>query len=250
VGYDYAKNQQTVAATWSSADGNFDGSTFTPSVYGKVNVTATVGGLTASKQLVVEEALRVTSITVTADDKTTKDAPVDVVAEALNQFGQPASQLIDFALRRLTATDEEETTDAILNAVDNHHLTFRATKMGQYAIVATCNGVTNTHRIYVGDASRQNLLSQYRNVRVQKENYYGVRRTMKKFNLKEESRKTAYEGLLKMSMDQYLDEAKTRVAGKKNIILILADLKQIDQDALKKYGKVRILKLDELFPND
>lgn len=158
VGYDYAKNQQTVASTWSSADGNFDGSTFTPSVYGKVNVTATVGGLTASKQLVVEEALRVTSITMTADDKTTKDAPVDVVAEALNQFGQPASQLIDFALRRLTATDEEETTDATLNAVDNHHLTFRATKMGQYAIVATCNGVTNTHRIYVADASRQNLL--------------------------------------------------------------------------------------------
>ena len=100
------------------------------------------------------------------------------------------------------------------------------------------------------ESSRQNLLSQYRNVRVQKENYYGVRRTMKKFDLKEESRKTAYEGLLKMSMDQYLDEAKTRVAGKKNIILILADLKQIDQDALKKYGKVRILKLDELFPND
>ena len=100
------------------------------------------------------------------------------------------------------------------------------------------------------ESSRQNLLSQYRNVRVQKEDYYGVRRTMKKFNLKEESRKTAYEGLLKMSMDQYLDEAKKRVAGKKNIILILADLKQIDQDALKKYGKVRILKLDELFPND
>ena len=31
---------------------------------------------------------------------------------------------------------------------------------------------------------------------------------------------------------------------------ILADLKQIDQDGLKKYGKVRILNLDELFPND
>ena len=100
------------------------------------------------------------------------------------------------------------------------------------------------------ESSRQNLLSQYRNVRVQKENYYGVRRTMKKFNLKEESRKTAYEGLLKMSMEQYLGEAKTRVAGKKNIILILADLKQIDQEGLKKYGKVRILTLDELFPND
>ena len=85
---------------------------------------------------------------------------------------------------------------------------------------------------------------------MEKEDYYGIRRTMKKFDLKEESRKTAYEGLLKMSMKQYLDEAKTRVAGKKNIILILADLKQIDQDALKKYGKVRILKLDELFPND
>ena len=53
-----------------------------------------------------------------------------------------------------------------------------------------------------------------------------------------------------MSLEQYLGEAKTRVAGKKNIILILADLKQIDQDGLKKYGKVRILNLDELFPND
>ena len=53
-----------------------------------------------------------------------------------------------------------------------------------------------------------------------------------------------------MSLEQYLGEAKTRVAGKKNIILILADLKQIDRDALKKYGKVRILTNDEIFPND
>jgi len=100
------------------------------------------------------------------------------------------------------------------------------------------------------ESSRQNLLSQFRNIRVQKENYYGVRRTMKKFNLKEESRKTAYEGLLKMSMDQYIAEAKERIAGKKNIILILADLKQVEQKELEKYGKVRILKTDEIFPND
>ena len=100
------------------------------------------------------------------------------------------------------------------------------------------------------ESSRQNLLSQFRNVRVQKENYYGVRRTMKKFNLKEESRKTAYEGLLKMSMDQYVAQAQERVAGKKSIILILADLKQIDRNELEKYGKVRILKTDEIFPND
>jgi len=100
------------------------------------------------------------------------------------------------------------------------------------------------------ESSRQNLLSQFRNIRVQKENYYGVRRTMKKFGLKEESRKTAYEGLLGMSMDRYIELAKDRVAGKKNIILILADLKQIDREQLEKYGKVRILKTDELFPND
>ena len=100
------------------------------------------------------------------------------------------------------------------------------------------------------ESSRQNLLSQFRNIRVQKENYYGVRRTMKKFGLKEESRKTAYEGLLGMSMDQYISQAKERVAGKKNIILVLADLKQIDRKQLEKYGKVRILKTDELFPND
>lgn len=100
------------------------------------------------------------------------------------------------------------------------------------------------------ESSRQNLLSQFRNIRVQKENYYGVRRTMKKFDLKEESRKTAYEGLLGMSVDQYVEQAKKRVAGKKSIILILADLKQIDRKELEKYGKVRILKTDEIFPND
>ena len=100
------------------------------------------------------------------------------------------------------------------------------------------------------ESSRQNLLSQFRNIRVQKEDYYGVRRTLKKFDLKEESRKTAYEGLLQMSMDQYLDQAKERIAGKRNIILVLADLKQIDLAELEKYGKVRILKTDEIFPND
>ena len=100
------------------------------------------------------------------------------------------------------------------------------------------------------ESSRQNLLSQFRNIRVQKEDYYDVRRTLKKFDLKEESRKTAYEGLLQMSMNQYLDQANERVASKRNIILVLADLKQIDLAELEKYGKVRILKTDEIFPND
>ena len=100
------------------------------------------------------------------------------------------------------------------------------------------------------ESSRQNLLSQFRNIRVQKEDYYGVRRTLKKFDLKEESRKTAYEGLLQMSMDQYLDQAKKRVADKRNIIIVLVDLKQIDFAELEKYGKVRVLKPDEIFPND
>ena len=35
-----------------------------------------------------------------------------------------------------------------------------------------------------------------------------------------------------------------------DIILALVDLKQIDLAELEKYGKVRILKPDEIFPND
>lgn len=158
VGYDYAKTEKEVSATWSSTDGTFEGSVFTPTVYGKVNVTASVAGMTATKQLVVEEALRVTSIAMTADSKTTKDATVNVVVEAQNQFGQASDQTIQYALRKLTATGVEETTDATLTEVDNHHLTFRATKMGQYAITATCSGVSETHRIYVADPTRENLL--------------------------------------------------------------------------------------------
>ncbi len=98
--------------------------------------------------------------------------------------------------------------------------------------------------------SKSNVLSQYRNMRTHKENYYGLMRTMKKFHLKESARKIAYNGISAMTFDDYRKELKRRIDGRCNIIVIVTDMKQFDVEKLKPYGKMRVLTPDEIFPND
>ncbi len=109
-GYDYAKNTKSVTATWSSADGTFSGSNFTPSKYGNVSVTATVEGMTATKTLPVEESLKLTSMTFEVPGILVKNVPTAFTIEGKDQFGAPFAMTPDYEVSAGLTIDADAKT--------------------------------------------------------------------------------------------------------------------------------------------
>ena len=113
-GYDYAKNEKAVSATWSSDDGTFSDNNFTPAIYGMVSVNATTAGLTAVKTLPVEEALKLASVSFVVPGIIVKDMPTAFIIEGKDQFGAPyegeptfdseAGLTVNAAAKTITAT--------------------------------------------------------------------------------------------------------------------------------------------------
>ena len=142
VGYDYAKNEKAVSATWSSSDGTFSGNTFTPTKYGNVTVTAAVSGMTATKTLPVEEALTLTSLTISLDGDAIIGQAVPYTVQAKDQFGAPyEGATITAQLFEVVNGAQQATENAVLDTEDN---TFTALKAGDYAIKLTCGSLTET----------------------------------------------------------------------------------------------------------
>ena len=143
-GYDYAKNTKTVTATWSSSDGTFSGSTFTPSKYGNVSVMASVDGMNATKTLPVEEGLHLASLSLTLQGDAIIGQTVPFTAQAKDQFGAPyEGATINYSLHEVVSekvlggTPDNATLD--INAK-----TFKADKAGDYAIVLQSGALKDT----------------------------------------------------------------------------------------------------------
>ena len=133
-GYDYAKQSKSVTATWSSTDGTFEGSTFTPTKYGNVSVTAVVDAMTATKTLPVEEALRLSRLDlhIPAAMVVSRSYPFSV--EGKDQFGAPI------------AISPTYDTTLQLDAV-NH--TLQAAATGQYTVEVRQGSVVTTAPVLV-----------------------------------------------------------------------------------------------------
>ena len=134
-GYDYAKNPKDVTATWSSEDGAFNGSNFTPSKYGMVTVKAAVEGLTASKELPVEEALKVSSLNLIVPVGMVVGSEYAYEVEAKDQFG---------AVMAATPTVSGEGL-----TIDTEHHTITPTVVGQYEIAATMGSIQTSSPVLV-----------------------------------------------------------------------------------------------------
>ncbi len=154
VGYDYAKNTLPVSATWSSADGTFSGNDFTPDVYGTATVTATVpssaaapdaspsgSSMTATKTFAVEEALRLTSLSLTLEGDPVIGQTIGFTAQGKDQFGSPYAAALSYALYELADGELVPTTHAV---IDTEYHTFTALHAGEYAIVLSAGGLTET----------------------------------------------------------------------------------------------------------
>ena len=144
-GYDYGKNPKEVTATWSSTDGTFRGTDFTPSVYGNVAVTATVEGMTATKTLPVEERRRLTSVALTLEGDAIVGTEVPFTAEGRDQFGAPCEAVLTC---RLYAVDDDGSLTSTTKAVlDTERGTFKALEAGTYAVVLKAEGLTETVKV-------------------------------------------------------------------------------------------------------
>ncbi len=63
---------------------------------------------------------------------------------------------------------------------------------------------------------------------------------------KEDPRRVRYEGYQSISFDQIVDFYNANIKGRPWVISIAGDMKRIDMEALKKFGKVNVVKMDDV----
>ncbi len=100
------------------------------------------------------------------------------------------------------------------------------------------------------ETAKQNVLSQIRNKKINREYYDSLRRAMNKFHLIKSSDEIVYGDLMKMDYVSFKKQIQERISNKKNIIVILLDPQKFDIEKLKEFGVLHILSDEEIFPND
>ena len=95
--------------------------------------------------------------------------------------------------------------------------------------------------------SKANILSEIRNARIHPESFYDRMKDMQRRGLTDFVGRTVYRELPGLSPEAFADEWKKRISGKPSTIVIIGDAKKIDFEALKKYGPLTKLTLDQIF---
>lgn len=147
LGYTCGGKWTEVSADWATADGEItaDG-TFTPSVYGTATVNATVGSIKASKEMPVEEAIRIKSLSLTADKtEIAAGETATLTIEGTDQFGVT------------TAVEGAQLTVSDGGTYDSETSTFTASTPGDYTLTLTKGDISTTLVISVKAFSELNL---------------------------------------------------------------------------------------------
>jgi predicted Zn-dependent peptidase len=63
---------------------------------------------------------------------------------------------------------------------------------------------------------------------------------------KDDPRKARFEGYQNMTFDQIVDFYNANIKGRPWVIAIAGDMKRIDMESLKKFGKVKVVKMDDV----
>ena len=70
---------------------------------------------------------------------------------------------------------------------------------------------------------------------------------MAKLGLKEDPRKQTFEELMTLNLHDIKQFQKEYVTGKPRTFVVMGNTKEIDMKYLKKIGKVKVLKLEQIF---
>jgi predicted Zn-dependent peptidase len=95
--------------------------------------------------------------------------------------------------------------------------------------------------------AKESAINYYRTARIKKENYIWTYLSWKKLGLTEDPRKDNYEALPSLTLADIKQFQKDKVTGKPRTYLVLGNTKELDMKYLKKIGKVKTLKLEDIF---
>ncbi len=97
------------------------------------------------------------------------------------------------------------------------------------------------------ELAKSSYLQSVRSERITKSDILFSYESAQKLGLDYDIRKVIWETLPKLTFDDVKKFQETYIKGKKQVILILGDEKTLDFKLLKKYGKVKKLKLEDIF---
>ena len=95
--------------------------------------------------------------------------------------------------------------------------------------------------------AKESAINSYRTARIKKEDYIWTYLSWKKLGLTEDPRKDNYEALPSLTLADIKQFQKDKVTGKPRTYLVLGNTKELYMKYLKKIGKVKTLKLEDIF---
>ncbi len=97
------------------------------------------------------------------------------------------------------------------------------------------------------DIAKESIINGYRTSRVTKDNLIWTYLGWQKLGLNEDPRPATYEKVKQMTLQDIVQFQKEYVSGQPRTIAILGSVKDMDIKALKKIGKVKVLKQETIF---
>lgn len=150
VGYTCNGEWVSVSPVWNTTDGTVSANgLFTPSVYGKASVTATIGDFMVTKAFPVEEAIRIGRIVMSPHSNTVIVGDKKVLeVDTYDQFNAPSTthpEGILFGVFAVTGDDDNRTfSETTMATFEAPTATFKALAKGDYAVVASLGALADT----------------------------------------------------------------------------------------------------------
>ncbi|MBQ6666665.1 MAG: insulinase family protein, partial [Bacteroidales bacterium] len=95
--------------------------------------------------------------------------------------------------------------------------------------------------------AKESVINSYRTSRITEKGMVSAYLGWKELGLKEDPRKATFEGVQRMTLKDIKQFQKDYVSGQPRTIALIGTVKDMDMKALKKYGKVKVLKQKTVF---
>lgn len=95
--------------------------------------------------------------------------------------------------------------------------------------------------------AKESSINSYRTSRITKDRVIWTFLSWQKLGLKEDPRKQTFEELMTLNLQDIKQFQKEYVTGKPRTFVVMGNTKEMDMKYLKKIGKVKVLKLEQIF---
>ena len=171
-GYTVGKQWKEVNAVWSTTDGTVTSNgVFTPAIYPRAAVTATIGTWSAAKSWAVEEAIFTGYLTLSPRTlQVAVSESTTLTVEGKNQFKEPINVAPETLAWRVCTYSGKNMTDTADGYIDSKEAALTINHSGNYAVIATTGTVSDTIYVECRDYADINLALNKPTVATSKEN--------------------------------------------------------------------------------